>query len=161
MPADASTLLSDVAAELADLYPALPIVVRKREAANGRQLQGGWNLGERLPCLVVSSGDDEQVDEHGTFEEVSVGYAVLVEYVKAAAAAVPGGATPTEAAEDSDVRDRRQAIRRRLYKPRLASLPLISNVTLRPRKPYEMAGQEKAISTGQVFTFETYESRPE
>ena len=81
--ADATEILEAVEAELADLYPDLAaagaIYLRKREAANGRQLFGGWSEGMKLPCVIVSEGEPEPIDKYGGFEEVSVGYPVLVE----------------------------------------------------------------------------------
>lgn len=160
-PADATNILNAVAAELATLYPAMAnaIKIRKREAVGGRQQFGGWTEGFPLPCLVVSSEDGEPIDDYGTFEDVSVGYSVLVEYVKAVAAKVPSGDTPAEGAEDSDVRDFRAAIRFQLYSPQLTGLPVAINVVEVNKGIYELVGGGKALSSGQIFTYHVWEPR--
>ena len=155
-----TTALDAVAAALAALYPDVPVRVRKLPAAGAEALKGGWTPGFPLPCFVVSGQDAEDVDEFGTFELVSVGYKVLVEYVKAAAAAVPSGGVPAEGAEDSDVRDKRAAVRGRLYTSPLGTLPPLIDLKNVPRVAYESAGGGKAWSSGQLFVFGVYEGRP-
>lgn len=160
MEPDATLILEQIAAELADLYPTIEVKIRKRESANGKQLFGGWTEGFPLPCLVVSEGTPEPIDKYGSFEEISVGYPVLVEYVKATAANVPGSATPTEGAEDQDIREKRQQIRQRLYKPALAPLPFIVDVDMISKPPYDIGASKNAVVSGQIYRFETWEVRP-
>ncbi len=163
MSSDATQILAAVVSELAALYPDLDadgaIYVKKREAAHGKQLWGGWTQGMKLPCLIVTEGVPEPIDKYGSFDEVSVGYPILIEYAKATAAKVPSGDTPTEGAEDSDIRDNRQTTRRTIYRPALPGLTFIIDVEMTSKPPYEIGGGNVGTVSGQVYRFETWEPR--
>lgn len=162
MPADATLALSGMAAELADLYPAITVYTAKRPVAGNRPPLGGWNPAWQLPCFVLSATDPEEVDAGGDFENVTVAYTVLVEFAKASAAVTAGGETPMMN-EDSEFRDKREAIRQRVYKPSIGAMPAPTNVRCRNRPVYEVsgAGGMPVTVSGMAFTYETTEARAE
>lgn len=164
MPADMTTVIDDIAAEVADLYPGYQVLTSKRPAGDGPQGSAGWNEGSNSTCFVISGLEPESVDDSGTFDDVSVLYKVLVEYVKPYEKKVDTNAgRPPRVVEDADVRDKRQAIRRRIYKPELTNLPSVGNVKNRPMRAYGSAGgaNTSLLASGQVFEFEVYEDRAE
>jgi hypothetical protein len=164
--ADATQLIDAVVAQLEDLYPGVPVYKSKRQAANGRPPLGGWTEGYALPCFVVSEGDAEKIDEDGGFEEVSVRYPILVEYLKAAEAKVGVAQTkPSTVLEDPAIRDVRQAVRRRLYKPFLqgVSTAEIIDISETQKPVYETTttGGGRAVVSGQTFAYLVWEPRAE
>lgn len=162
MPADMTQVIDAVVTELEDLYPTIPVFKSKRPSVSKPPGDAGWNLGSVSTCFVVSGLDDENVDSTGTFEQVSVGYKVLIEYIKPAEKVVTGEAgRPPRVAEDLDVRNKRQEIRRRIYKPQLGAIPSVSNVANRPKVAYDWAGGNTLVASGQLFEFELYEERAE
>lgn len=162
MPADMTQVIDAIAAEVADLYPTIAIIKSKRPSVSKPPGDAGWNLGTASTAFVISGLETENVDATGTFEEVSVGYKVLIEYIKPAEKTVAGETgRPPRVAEDPDVRDKRQAIRRRIYKPQLGSIPSVSNVANRPSVAYDWTGGTTLVASGQLFEFELYEPRAE
>lgn len=163
MSADASLVLAGVAVEIAAIYPGTALYVVKRPVTGNKPPNGGFNPAWTLPCFVLSANEPEGIDDDGDFEEVSVKYPVMVEYLKAASVVTGTGTDPLYL-EDSAVRDVRQAVRQRLYKPRLTTLPTtMFNVMMRPGKVYEMtgAGALQVIVSPQTFIFEVMEPRAE
>lgn len=162
MPAHATLALAGIAAELADLFPAVPVYTAKRPVAGSRPPLGGWNPAWALPAFVISATDPEEVDAGGDFENVTVSYTVLVEFAKASAAKTKDGKDP-QMQEDPEFRDTREAIRRRVYKPRVGALPDPTGVKCRSRPVYEAsgAGASPVTVSGTAFTFETTEPRAE
>lgn len=154
MPADATTLLTAVAEELADLYPAVPVLTRKAAPPGGGVLPA-WGPGDPAECFVLAIADPEEIDdEPAGFEEVAVSYRVTVARVRTYA--------PMEGDDDATIRDVAQAVRRRLYKPRLAALPGLADVALAGTGVYEAADRRPLTRwTGWAFTFVTTEPRPE
>jgi hypothetical protein len=161
MPADMTSVLDAIESELNTLYPTIPVIQSKRAANDGSAKDAGLNIGSPLTCFVISGDETENVDEEGTFDLVSVGYSILIEYIKPAeqqVTSIPN--RPPRVVEDSDVRDKRQAIRQLIYKPQLTgSLGVVGNVKNRPATPYQTAGGDMALCSGQVFEFELYETR--
>lgn len=162
MPANATLALSAVSAALATLY-SLPVYTAKRPVGAGKPPIGGWNPGWNATngCFVVSAQEPEGVDDDGTFEEVSVRYAVTVEYVKPSHAKTAGGEDPA-LNEDSDVRDKRAGVRSLLYSPRVSGIADVANVSWRARPTYETAGTGGApvVVSGQTAVYEVMEARP-
>lgn len=160
MPSDMTQVINAIVAEVEDLYPTIPVFRSKRPGVSKPPGDAGWNLGTVSTAFVVSGIESENVDSTGTFEQVSVGYKVLIEYIKPAEKVVTGeSGRPPRVAEDSDVRDVRQAIRRRIYKPQLGAIPSVSNVSNRPSAAYDWAGGNTLVASGQLFEFELYENR--
>lgn len=164
MPADATLALAGVAAELADLYPARPVKTAKRPVAGNRPPIGGLpaDVDFKNGAFVISATEPEEVDAGGDFESVTVAYSILVEFLLPTFAKTQDGKDPMFN-EDAEVRDVREAVRRRLYKPRLGALASPTNVRNRPRQVYETSGTGGApvIVSGQVFTYEVTEARAE
>jgi hypothetical protein len=159
-----SLIFAGIEAELADLF-GLPVYRAKRPVAAGKPPAGGWNPGWQVPCFVVSVNEAEAVDEHGDFEQVSVRHVATVEYVKPAHAAVAGApalnGTDPALIEDDDVRAKRDAVRQRIYKPRLGAVPNVIDATARPGRPYDVPGAGAVVASGQAFGFEVGEPRAE
>lgn len=162
MSADATDLMDAVAAELADLYPTIPVYTSKRSASRDRYPMGGYQPGYASTCFVVSMADAEPIDDIGSFEEVSVGYPIVVEYIKPAMQKVTGSTSGNPSVvEDPDIRDKRKAIRQRLYKPRIAAIGTIVDIKHTNLRPGDTVADNKPlVVAGQVFTFTLWESRP-
>jgi hypothetical protein len=145
------------------LYSATPEHPTTPPAVAGEPLKGGWTPGYPETCFVVTCGDAEEIDKVGSFEHVSVGYRVLVEYVKPARAAVTNAvdAGPETVVEDPDVRDKRQAIRRALYVSPFPGLPPGFHVSHMPRPAYEEMGDGGTVLlvSGELFLVVIVEPR--
>lgn len=139
MSADATQILNAVKAVLVDLYPDVPVRISKRPATKGRNRKSGWQAGYPATCFVLSCNGGEEVDRVPSFTYVSVGYPVVIEYIKPAQAkvdnAVDSGAATV--VEDPDVRDKRAAVRAALYKPTLVGAPAVYDVRYEKRDVYE------------------------
>ncbi|AMV24600.1 hypothetical protein VT84_09405 [Gemmata sp. SH-PL17] len=161
MAADVTLIVNGVESVLAELYPTISVYRTKRPVAGGKPPNGGWNPGWKLPCFVLSSNEPEEVDADGDFENVTVTYNVLIEFVKASAAVTQGGESPV-LLEDEEFREKRQAIRRRLYKPGAGGVSPV-NVQNRNRSTYDTSGTGGAIVTvsGMIFRYEVSEPRAE
>ncbi|HEY1186995.1 MAG TPA: hypothetical protein VGE74_05025 [Gemmata sp.] len=162
--ADATDILSAVKTALEALYPDVPVRVSKRGATDGRNLRAGWQSGYPAPCFVVSCDGAEEVDRRPSFRYVSVGYPVLIEYVKPAQAKVPGAldAGAPAVVEDPDVRAKRAALRGALYKPTLAGAPAVYDVRHQARPVYEQVTDSGAtlLVSGEQFVWTATEPRP-
>ena len=163
MPTDATLILAAVKSALVAAYPAIPVKTSKRSAVGGKPARGGWTPGYPSACFVISCDAAENVDKCGSFEHVSVGYAVAVEYVKPAQATVAGAVDTGAAAvvEDQDVREKRDAMRDALYKT-LAAVPGCFDTRTRSLSPYDQSGDGGAVLlvSGEEFTFTTVVPRP-
>ena len=161
--AEASDILAAIKAVLETAYPATPVRTSKRAAAGGKQLVGGWAQGYPTTCFVVSCSDGEEVDKCGDFEYVSVGYKVVVEYVKPAQAAVAAAVDsgPAPVVEDPDVRDKRETMRGALYKT-LAGVGGAFDTRHRSLPAYDQPGEGGAVLlvSGQEYTITTVVPRP-
>ena len=162
MSADATLVLAGTASELLAIYPAVTQYVVKRPVTGNKPPNGGYNPGWALPCFVISCNENEGVDDDGDFEEVSVKYSINVEAIFAAAAKTASGDNPVYL-EDTDIRDVREAVRRRLYKPRVPGLTTLANVSMRAGRVYDMsgAGAMPVIVSPQTFLYEVMEPRAE
>jgi hypothetical protein len=162
MPADASDILAAVGSVLSGLFPDVPVKVSKRRATDGRNKECGWQEGFPSTCFVLSCLDPEELSRVSSFQAYSVGYPVVVEYIRPAHAEVAGRTSgATTVVEDPDVRDKRQAIRRALYKPKLPGTAVF-DVQHRPRPVYEWVADArlKMLVSGEQFTYLVMESRP-
>lgn len=160
---DVTIVLAAVKSALAAAYPTVPVKTSKRTAAGGRPQQGGWAPGYPAPCFVLSSATAEAIDKVPSFEHVSVGYRIVVEYVKPAQAAVADAVDtgPAPVVEDEDVREKREAIRDALYKT-LAAVPGFFDTRTESLLPYDQTGDGNAalLVSGEAFTFTTTIPRP-
>lgn len=163
--AEVTAVLAAVKAALSTAFPAgTPVHTAKRQAAGGKQQQGGFPFGGKLPALVVSCNEPEEVDRVMSFEHVSLGFVVTVEYVKSAQA-VPAGVTPTAAPtalEDPGLRDVRDLIRSTLYRTIGAAVPSAFDTRHKALPPYESTAEDQArvLVSGEEFTFTVLVPRP-
>ena len=159
MSADATDLLDAIESELTTIYPGVAIRQSKRQAADGRQFDGGWAEGYPLPCFIISIAEPEVIDDAGTFETYSERYSALIEYVKAAEAKVTGGeGKPAKVVEDPEIRDVRQTLLDNFYK-RL-QLTRLFDVRVKTRGIWDPSGGGKLLATGVAFTFDFWRTRP-
>jgi hypothetical protein len=163
MPADATNILAAVKAALGAVYSTISVQTSKRRAAEGKPLEGGWTPGYPETCFVVTCGDAEEIDKVGTFEHVSVGYRVLVEYIKPSQQTVTDAvdAGPVTVVEDPDVRDKRQAIRRALFVSPMPGFSAGFHVGHMAKPPYEQMADGGAVLlvSGELFLVILNEAR--
>lgn len=163
--ADATDILNAVAGVITALAPTVPVRISKRRAADGRNMESGYQSGFPLPCYVLSCNDAEDIDRvSASFLYLTVGYAVTVEYVKAAQQAITNAPNDgaTTVVEDPDVRNVRAALRAALFKAALPGVPVVFHVRYAPRGVYEKQSDTGAVVlvSGQTFTYFTTEPRP-
>lgn len=150
---DASQVRDAVAAVLAGLYPTIPLQKRKgKPGPDPKASLAGYVPGDSSTGLVVAGQDPEEIDKYGNFEEVSVGYPVIVAYVKPN----PSGGWQ----DDDDIRAKRAEIRAALYKPALPGLAQVFDVETKALRPYEDVGGT-LVFTAWLYTFTCSEARPE
>ncbi len=163
MAADATTILSAVKAVLVGLYPAIPVRISKRPATVGKNAKSGWQAGYPSTCFVISCDGGEEIDRVPSFIYVSVGYPVVIEYIKPAQATVVGAVdtgAPT-VIEDPDVREKRAALRAAFYKPTLAGAPTVYDVRYEKRSVYQEPTEAGAtiLVSAESYVWTTTEPR--
>lgn len=159
MASDATNIMNFITTGLAAIR-AIPVQTVKRPVANAKPPNGGWNSAWPSNSWALSELDAEGIDANGDFEETAVAYSFLIEYAKPSAAMTAAAASP-QYADDDDVKDVRQALRRAFYLPRIAGFD-VADVTWKPRQTYEFSGTGGAIVliSGQTVVFEIMEPRP-
>lgn len=162
--ADVTAVFAAVKDALASAFPGVPFHQGKRHAAGEKHQQGGFPFGGMLPAIVVSCPDPEQVDGVPSFEHMSLGYRVVVEYVKSAQAMPAGAAAvaaPT-AIEDDELRGVRDLIRNTLYRTIRATVSNAFDTRHKALRPYDATGEDQArlLVSGEEFTFTTMVPRP-
>lgn len=155
MAADATDILAAVEAALAAAFPAVPVRVRKGRPGPGMESPlCGLTAADPTPVFVVSGQDAEPTETQPSFEHVSVGYPVGVAYVKAAEA------RPGRVEEDPEVRDVRAAVRRLLYRPRLAGAAQVRHCGIAEGPVYaEFRDNQTRVVSEQTLTFLAFEPR--
>lgn len=131
MPALATRIIDAITSTLETAYPEVKVYQRKGPPGDDPSSpSAGWTPGMESPAFVVSMGDEEPVDEYGSFEVVTVGYPGQISYVKPAAQA------PGQWQEDAEVRTIQEDVRQLLYMPWLATIGVMVNVDLKMKPPY-------------------------
>lgn len=155
MSATATDILAAMPAFLAGLYADIPVVTRRgKPGPDPASPLAGWKPGDPTTCFVVSCSDPEPVDEIASFEQIFVRYNLDLVYVK------PAAAEPGRWGEDSDVRDKRQAIRAAVYKPTFGPVPGVFDVTYESGAVYEVLDQQTVlIASPMRVTFLSQEPR--
>lgn len=158
MPSANATLILDaIPGVLTDLYPLIPVQVRKGEPGpDPADPTSGWNPGNPTTTFVVSCLHPEGVDAGiAAFENIFVRYTVDIVYVK------PFMASPGRWEEDPDIRSKRQEIRARLYRPTFPEVEGVFDNTFKAGPVYQVLGGAKPplIASVMSVSFLTVEDR--
>jgi len=163
MSAIATDILAAVKAAMLAAFPGSAVRTSKRRVAAGENKKGGWSQGYPTTCFVISCPDPEEVDKAATFERMSLGFAVCVEYVKPAQAKVENAVDdgPATVVEDPDVREKRETIRNTLYRT-LTAVDGVFDTRTRSLPVYEQTAEGGAVLlvSGELFTFTASVPRP-
>lgn len=154
MSAEITQILDAVKTALEGAYPTIPVLVKANPATgSGRNPMPGWTPGSALPCFVVTEIGEERVDQSASFELITLGYPVTIEYLKAGA--------PQNWADDPEVRTKRIELEDLLYQNGVAGIP--SNVfdtrfaTLPVYQPNEA---QDVVASGIVIVYTLNRPRP-
>lgn len=154
MSAPITVILNAVEAALVAAYPDIPVRVKAKAATEpGKFPAPGYTVGSKIPCFIVTEGDAERVDESASFEVITLGYPVTVEYLKAAA--------PENWADDPDVRDKRLELEEMFYESGVPGIPSsVFDVRFASLPIYRPNEAENAVASGVVLVYTLQRTRP-
>lgn len=136
-------------------YPTIPVLIKAASAgAPGKIPQPGWTAGSQVPCFCISELDAEKVDQSATFELITLGYPVVVEFVKSSA--------PKGWLDDPDVRTKRIELEDLLYTNGLAGIPAnVFDVRFGTLPVYAGNAAEDVVISAVVLTYTLTRARPD
>lgn len=154
MPAEITEILDAVKVALETAYPDIPVRVKAKPATEPGKLPApGYTVGSKIPCFIVTEWNAERVDESASFELITLGYPVTIEYLKAAA--------PENWADDPDVRTKRIELEDLLYRNGVAGVPAnVFDVRFATLPVYQSNEAENAVASGVVFVYTLQRARP-
>ncbi len=154
MATDITLILEAVKGAVEGAYPGIPVIVKAAGATEGGKApQPGWTPGTALPCFIVSELAAEKVDEVPSFQNVSLGYPVVVEYCKSAA--------PKNWADDPDIRDKRIALEDLLYRIGVSGVPAsVFDVRFGSLPVYQPNGAGDVVCSGVLLLYTLNHTRP-
>lgn len=154
MPADITTILNAMKAALEAAYPTISVLVKAKPAHEpGKAPMPGWMPGDPCPAHVLSAIDAETPDESASFEQITLGYPVVLEAVFDAA--------PQPWDDNPDVRTRRVELEYLFYQNGVAGMPANAfDVRYKPLPVYAGNPEETVMISAQMFTYTINLPRP-
>ncbi len=154
MAQDITLILEAVKTAIEGAYPAIPAIVKAAAATEGGKAPSpGWTPGTALPCFIISELAAEKVDEVASFQNVTLGYPVVIEYCKSAA--------PKNWADDPDVRDKRVELEDLLYRIGVAGVPAsVFDVRFSSLPVYQPNGASDVVCSGILMLYTLNHLRP-
>lgn len=141
MPAIATALLNGAKTELAALYPAITVIPRKEPV---------FREPDPEKAFYLAIADGEVVDDL-FLNTVLVDYFLTVRYALTN--------VPTGWEELPDVRDKREAIRKRFLKNAPTWTPAFNDIVIDPKGPYEKSTDKYRTYSTLTFRIQTIETR--
>ena len=141
----ATDILNAVAEEHKALFPETPVATRRATDAHPIITPG-----DKIPRFVIEGNEAENV-EPATALSVFAKYRVRSLYITRE---VPG-----TKGENTDIRDRREVIRKRLYGISLPGVATVNDVNVYPGRPYDLPlNRDQTVSASPlVIVVETKE----